>query len=502
VGEAAGVIFSYQNASNFNFITRRFGPTTFARQVFNVVLLNLSCDLSIKFRKMGDTRIWGVLRVSKVDSDYVDTQQLRIGLYVELDLGWMSHPFPKGSFKISSEKQIETILGLGLKRVRYIPEKSDVLDASFVNDPVAIADQVGHAGTSTEVASVSQQGSLEAEERRLKALKRDLLSAQQRDLAVCERRFTEATRTYKVMVSQVNSKPLAAMTQCLGMVSGLVDEMLQEGESAIRLLSEGMGDKVSMHPVNVTVISLLLGRALGLSHADMVDLGMAGFLHDVGKSQLPDRVRWLEDNFSPAEYKLYQQHVGLGVELGGLMTLTPGALQAIAQHHELVDGSGFPARLKGDSLSSPAKILALVNRYENLCNPARPAAAITPHEALSLIFAQFKARFDGPVLSAFIRMMGVYPPGSVVQLTDERFAIVVSVNSSRPLKPRVLVHDPGVSKSEALILDLELKPTIGIRRSLKPASLPRAALDYLSPRQRICYFFERSVETPFGGAVS
>lgn len=435
-------------------------------------------------------------------SEYLDLEQLRIGIHVELDLGWMSHPFPKGNFKISSEKQLEVIRGLGLKRVRYLPEKSDLPVAPEVkaDQPSTLnGDVVAVSGSDLNRAA---QVATPKPGDPIKPAKSDLLNAQQRDLVACERRFAEAIRTYKLVISQVNAKPMAAMTQCLEMVNGLVSEMLQEGESAIRLLSEGIGDKASMHPVNVTVVSLLLGRALGISRADMVDLGMAAFLHDIGKLQLPDRVRWLEDNFSPAEYKLYQQHVGDGVELGKRMTLTPGALQAIAQHHELVDGSGFPARLKGDSLSLAAKILALVNRYENLCNPVRPAAAVTPHEALSLIFAQLKARFDAPVLSAFIRMMGVYPPGSVVQLADERFAIVVSVNSSRPLKPRVLVHDPSVSKFEALILDLEQTPEIGIRRSLKPASLPRAALDYLSPRQRICYFFERSVETPFGGPVS
>lgn len=313
-------------------------------------------------------------------------------------------------------------------------------------------------------------------------------------MAICERRFGEAIRQYKLTVEQVNTKPRLAMEQCVGMVNRFVSEMLGDGESAIRLLSDGMGDKASMHPVNVTIISLLLGKSLGLAQSDMVDLGMAAFLHDIGKTELPDRVRWLEENFSSAEYKLYQEHVGQSVRLGQRMELTAGALQAIGQHHELIDGSGFPARLKGDSLSMSAKILALVNRYENLCNPGRPAAAITPHEALSLIFAQLKTRFDSVALSAFIRMMGVYPPGSIVQLVDERFAIVVSVNSSRPLKPRLVVYEPGVSKHEALILDLEQAPAVGIRRSVKPASLPRAAMDYLSPRQRICYFFERAID--------
>jgi hypothetical protein len=89
-------------------------------------------------------------------------------------------------------------------------------------------------------------------------------------------------------------------------------------------------------------------------------------------------------------------------------------------------------------------------------------------------------------------MMGVYPPGSVVQLTDERYALVSAVNSSRPLKPRVLVHDPKHPREEPLPIDLETQPMLSIRRSLKPQHLPRAALDALSPRLRICYFFERA----------
>lgn len=420
------------------------------------------------------------LHMNEAQTEFIEIHQLQIGMFIELELGWMSHPFPKGSFKISSDKQIAVIQGLGLKRIRYVPAKSDLMDGS----PRA-AVPAGEPAGDDAVAADPDGAKAGAE----------ALRAQQRDMAVCERRFGEAIRYYKLAVEQVNSKPLHVTAQCLGLVNSFVDELLGEGDSTIRLLSDGIGDKASMHPVNVTILSLLLGKALGVPHSDMVDLGMAAFLHDIGKSQLPDRVRWAEENFSSVEYKLYREHVVQGVLLGKDMNLTPGALQAIAQHHELVDGSGFPARLKGDSLSMSAKILSLVNRYENLCNPSRPTAAITPHEALSLIFAQWKTRFDSVTLNAFIRMMGVYPPGSVVQLVDERFAIVVSVNSSRPLKPRIVVHDPGVSKHDALILDLEQTPGIGIRRSLRPASLPRAAMDYLSPRQRICYFFEQEIES-------
>lgn len=420
------------------------------------------------------------------ESVWIDVALLRVGHYVELDVGWMAHPFPTGSFKITSPKQIEIIKGLGKKQVRVVPRKSDEPSSEATDVPSESA-----APIPPEAASLLTQEQADAEQRRLRAA---MLTAQERSLIACERRFAESVRLYRKTMDMVQSQPKLATEPCLGMVNTYVTELMDNGEAAIRLLSEAAGDKSAMHPVNVTVISLLLGKAMGLNKAELIDLGMAAFLHDIGKVKLPDRVRWLEDNFSSAEYRLYQEHVPQGLAIGKGMELRSPVLLAMLQHHEMVDGSGFPSRLRGDALGTSGRILALVNRYDNLCNPSRPGSALTPHEALSLIFAQFKARFDAVTLSAFIRMMGVYPPGSVVQLIDDRFGIVVSVNSARPLKPRIILHEPGVARAEALILDLEKMPQLGIRRSLKPGNLPAAALDYLAPRQRIAYFFEQAAE--------
>ncbi|MDR3371348.1 HD domain-containing phosphohydrolase [Rhodoferax sp.] len=412
-------------------------------------------------------------------SEIIDVEQLRPGMYIELELGWMAHPFPTSSFKISSDKQIEIIRGLGRQQIRYVPAKSDLPDTAGVES----------AATDLQPAQAQKNA-----EQLLRQQHAERLTAQQRDLAMCERRFGQTVRQYKQALEQVRSHPSEVMSQCQAMVNGYVSEMLTTGESAIRLLSDGMGDRLSMHPVNISILCMLLGKQMGLGETEMTDLGLAAFLHDIGKLELPDRVRWQESSFSAPETKAFQAHVAQSVMLCQRMGLPPGALQAIAQHHEMMDGSGFPARLKGDAITLPARILALVNRYDDLCNPSRPAAALTPHEALALLFAQSRSCFDSTVLSSFIRMMGVYPPGSVAQLNDERYAMVVSVNSSRPLKPRVIVFDAKVPKHEALILDLEAAPELGIKRSLKPSGLPDDALNYLSPRQRICYFFEPAVD--------
>ncbi len=419
-------------------------------------------------------------------SELIDVSQLRIGMFVELDIEWMAHPFLKGNFKISSEKQIEAICSLGLEQIRYVPARS----------APAVAKVIEVTPSKYPTLSAEDLLALEAsraETLRLRKLRVEAIAAQQRSLLACERRFADAVRLYRYAAEQVVAQPKAVAEKCHGLIDNVVSEMLCNGDTAIRLLSEGMGDRNAMHPVNVTILSLLLGKAMGLPQKDMVDLGMAAFLHDIGKLELPERVRFFDESFSTVEYKLYQEHVAEGVQLAKRMELSPAVLLAIAQHHEMVDGSGFPSHCKGESQPLSSKIMALVNRYDDLCNPGRlGSVAMTPHEALSFIFAQLKNRYDSMVLSAFIRMMGVYPPGSVIQLVDGRYAMVVSVNSSRPLKPRVLVHDPEISRQEALIVDLEQAPEIGIRRSLKPANLPSEALDYLMPRQRICYFFEQA----------
>lgn len=414
------------------------------------------------------------------DAFWVDLSDLYIGLYVEIDLGWMAHPFPTGSFKISTDKQIETLRELGLTRIRSVPSKSDLA-------PVSDSQLQAQANAQALIKAQQAHAAALQEQRRLRA---QTLAAQQQSLLQCERRFAESARSYRKAVELMHNDPKGAAQQAHSAVAGFVSEMLADGESAIRLLSEAAGDKSALHPINVTVVSLLLGKAMWLSAAELQDLGVAAFLHDVGKIQLPERVRWLEDNFSTAELKLYQEHVAQSVQLGRAMELSRASLLAIAQHHELADGTGFPSRVKVESMTAGARILALVNRYDNLCNPTRPGAALTPHESLALIFAQLKTRFDKAALSAFIRMMGVYPPGSVVQLTDDRYASVVSCNSSRPLKPRVLVCDTKVPIDEALLLNLDGQTDLGIRRSLKPGQLPAAARDYLSPRQRMVYFFE------------
>ena len=486
----------------------------------------------------------------------MDIEELQIGMFVHLDLGWWAHPFALSSFLVTSPDQLQTIRGLGLKKVRWSPEKSRLNDAAVpqppgLDDPAltsvvpvaaaaaALADAehadaeradadpadaqraepvvatavepavaaVASAATPSLAATLANDQAAANEstipaspappprvsappatgpQARLLAALSQQFAAQR----VCEQQFREAGQAWHEARRQVPKAPEQARQVTEGLTRALLDKLMVDREMCVRVISDTGGDRVSSHALNVTVISLLMARVFGFGEDDLLDLGMGALLHDVGKLDLPDRAHHADGPGSHADQLAYREHVALGVAHGQRMGLSDGALVVLSQHHEMADGSGFPARLNLDRMAIGARIVSLVNRYDNLCNPAKVANTLTPHEALSLIFAQSRTKFDATMLNAFIRMMGVYPPGSVVQLTDDRYASVVSCNSSRPLKPRVLVCDTKVPINEALLLNLDGQTDLGIRRSLKPTQLPAAARDYLSPRQRMVYFFE------------
>lgn len=422
---------------------------------------------------------------------WTSPERLRVGIFVELDLGWLSHPFASSRFRISSQKQIDTIVGLKLKQVRCIQENSE---------PVAWLDLIS--------AQLPVVGAIEADKPAAESIANPTepetqpVSRWQREQDIteaCSRHFKQALSAHKNVFEWAYETPLRAREVCYSAVGVICDELERSGDFSIRLLRDMPSDKVSTHSVNVTVLSLLLGRALGLGSQELQHLGMAAFIHDLGKCAVPERLRLLDDGFSPAEYKSYQSHVEYGVELAKAMSMPAEVATIIGQHHEYADGSGFPAHLKQEQVTLSARILALVNYYDRLCNPVRVGHTLTPHEALSTIFVQHKHRFDTLVLSSFIRMMGVYPPGSIVQLIDDRYAMVQSVNSSRPLKPTVVVQ---VKLSESAnggdpveVIDLETTPRLGIKRSIKPSHLPKDAEKSLEPSNSIGYYFECLEET-------
>lgn len=407
---------------------------------------------------------------------HLQPEQLCIGLYVHIDLPWTAHPFTFSSFRIKSLEQVAQLQALGLAKIRYSPERSDgaPLDAPALAPLVPVGE-----------AAPADDPLMQAKRERLARM-----AAQQAKVAACERALMSNSRALKAINQNLFAKPQQAYEQAGELINGLVDSMLVDADIAIQLMADKIGgDDSYQHALNVAILAMILARELKAPPAAIRATGLGALMHDIGKAELPDRVVKKSGPLTAAEMSVFQLHCEKGVAMGQAMGITPEVRAVVEQHHEHADGSGYPRKLSGTQISLPSRIVALVNAYDNLCNPFDLQRALTPHEALSALYGQRRAQFDSLVMTTFVRCVGIYPPGTVVALSNGTLGLVVSVNSSRPLKPTVLVYDPAVPKDSAIVVDLEEEPDVTVASTLRPAQLPAAVFDYLSPRKRTTYYF-------------
>lgn len=405
---------------------------------------------------------------------YISPEQLCVGLYVHLDLSWWEHDFAFSSFKIKDEAQISALRALKLKQLRYDPARSDC-------PPLAQAE------STPPPAPVEPTVDPQSQERQQRA---ERLRQLRTRLADVDRRFIEASQRIKTLNQTLRSRPEDAMRQAGVIVGAMVETLLGAPGVVLHGITGKAAEDSYFHALNVTVLSLLLGRQLGLDSEACHSLGLGALLHDIGKLEVPSKVLLKAEPLTRPEQQLLQMHSDFGLRMGQKLMLDDEVLRIIHEHHEHCDGSGYPRGLREAAIGRLSRLVAITNHFDNLCNPLDPRQALSPHEALALMFKQQRERFDEVALKAFIRVMGIYPPGSLVQLEDERYALVLGMNPSQALKPTLIVYDAEVAKEEALILDLAQEPKLAIARSLRPAQLPLEVLEYLSPRRNLSYHIE------------
>lgn len=417
----------------------------------------------------------------------IDIDQLRVGLYITLDLKWMDHQFLTNSFKIKDQKQLDQIRHLGLRRIRYDPARSDLAPLP------PQAPDTARPPPPAPTIDAEEAAAIERKKARVERLQRLRQSANQ-----CEKQFIEAAASLKDINQHLYSRPQESVKVATDLVARMADSLLIDKDLAIHSMNDKIaGEDVYFHSLNVSVLAMMLAKEMGLPRPEIGLVGLGALFHDIGKTRIPDKILRKQEPLSPAELNFLAQHPRYGEEIGRVLKLPPPVIEIILHHHECMDGSGYPDRLDEHTLPRLTRIVAIANSFDNLCNQANPAKSLTPYEAVSLMFAKQRNLYDPTALSVFIHCMGIYPPGTVVQLSDGIWGMVVSVNVHQPLKPVVLIYDPEVPKEEAILINLEEEPDFKVVHTFRPGELPREVLEYLSPRRRVTYYFnESSSEKP------
>lgn len=419
---------------------------------------------------------------------YISPAQLRVGLYVHLDVGWMDHPFTFSNFKIQDAEQIEKIKGIGLKRLRFDPKRSDVAPLSLeAEQKTVVTPEEDNVKDLAEVPEVTPQ-------------KTDVKTARliqlHQSIEENKEKFNAAKSIAKEATENFIDKPEESIALANQVVTDMVGIALTESDIAIHAMSQE-DESEYQHNLNTMVLSLMLSKTLDLSKEDAQTLGIAALFHDIGKLKIQPEILTKTDR-SDTEQELYQAHTVIGAQLALDAGLSERTAEIILSHHEMVDGSGFPKQLKGDNIDLLARIVSLVNAYDNLCNPIDINQAQTPYEALANLFAHQRHQYDEVILKRMIKTLGIYPPGSMVQLSTGMYANVISGNVSHPLRPFVMLHETNRANGEPTIIDLREEPTMNISICLRPNQLPPEVLDFFNPSKRMQFFLDKALPEFFG----
>lgn len=243
-------------------------------------------------------------------------------------------------------------------------------------------------------------------------------------------------------------------------------------------------DYLLEHSLNVAILLANFGKYLGMSEEEVQDLSYAGFLHDLGKIKIPDEILHKPGRLTESEMEVMKGHVKHGVDYLETMNIAAPLVQAISEHHERLDGLGYPAGKQGDAISKAGRMLAIADMYDALTADRVYKPGMSSQKAFSILMSDAPFRLDKALVQQFIRCLGVYPVGSLVLLSNERLAMVLEQKDS-PLTPLVKVFY-SVRNSHYLTprdIDLSVDKTVSIVKAV-------IASDY---KIDVNAFFERSV---------
>lgn len=253
--------------------------------------------------------------------------------------------------------------------------------------------------------------------------------------------FGGGERALEMLVSDVRNGRVPDVSEVGEAVDEIVDSMVDNPDALMwvaRLREESV--EAYQHGVKVALYLIALGRHLGFPRPELSHLGMIGMLADVGKTLLPRALLEKPGMLAPAEYHIVKEHVRLGLEaLSSSVRLAPAIVEGIAQHHERLDGSGYPKGLRDDEIGVYGRMAAIADSFAALITARTYANACAPQDALMNLYEWAGTSFHEPLVEQFVQAVGIFPVGSFVELSNGEVAAVLAHNRVRRLEPRVLV---------------------------------------------------------------
>lgn len=376
----------------------------------------------------------------------VHVTQLQLGMYVcELDRPWEGTPFLFQGFPIQNAHEIRTL--------------QQTCEFVWVDRRQSRA-----ADLTAAITAPSAQTKTYAIDYRQAVQVAEPVWREARDVSI---RMLDAVRFGKELnVGEVRR----AVGEC-------VESVLQHPAASLWLARiKDRDEYTAEHCLRVSLYAIALGKELGMLPLELEELGVCGMLHDVGKLKVPDEILNKPGRLTEEEFLIMQSHTTFGYQLlMGNSEVPPAAVDVAHSHHERMDGRGYPRKLPAQRIPFKAKIIAVVDAYDAITSDRAYSEGRSSLEALRILFEAKGTQFDEAVVLAFIQLIGIYPPGEIVELSTGEVGIIIGVEANSKLKPRVLVVlDAKQQPRPERVIDLALDPVDGLGqpirvRSVKPS---------------------------------
>lgn len=356
---------------------------------------------------------------------------LKIGMYVcELDRPWLDTPFILQGFKITSMEEIETISA-----------HCEFVYVESTEDGWLEADERALLNKSHEPKKIYQNTSTNQQE-------------YSRAASIHER-SKQLTRSF---MDDVRLGRAIDIKEVKTTVSESVSSILRNPDAMLWMSKiRKKDDYTAEHSLNVGLLAITFGRHLGASEEDLNKLGLCGMLHDVGKMRTPLEILNKEGALDDQELKRMRLHAQHGRDI--LMAqdgLDHSTVDVAYSHHESLDGTGYPRKIKASGITDFTRIITLCDVYDAVTSERVYKKGRSSLDALKVLYQNKGSKFDDKLVTEFISCIGLYPPGSVVELQNGSVGIVISTNYRNRHLPKVLIlRDENKMPKPEQVLNLE-----------------------------------------------
>lgn len=268
-------------------------------------------------------------------------------------------------------------------------------------------------------------------------------------------KYTSTVDSSKVSINALKEKE-SYFASIKDVAEELLEDILSRKNIMINLVDiKSMDNYTYQHCVNVSVLALVIGTQLQLRRSELLDLCIGSLLHDIGKVLIPNEILNKNKALNCEEFEVIKTHSLKGYDyLKGSFEISPQSRIIVLQHHEKVDGSGYPERRTGDKITTLSKIVAIADVYDALTSDRPYRRAMSPNEAIEYLFASGGAHFDYKIIKTFSSAIVPYPEGTLVELSSGDIGVVEEIYPNYPLRPKIKIIKSSNESKVNVFIDL------------------------------------------------